>query len=126
MKKQIVAALAVLMTGCDGSSQSPAASTNIAGSRQNEAGGFCVEYTGADYQSARVEKTCTSQKNAFIAGACPAGGRVGTCVVYKGKRSEASYRYYSGFPGYGITPKEGVVVASQDQCGKLKGAWISE
>lgn len=120
----LVAVLAISTTGCDGATSNTTAPTHIAGSCNNEAGGFCVEYTGADYQSSRVEKTCTSQKNIFIAGSCPAADRVGTCLVYKGKRSEAYYRYYSGFPGYGVTPKEGVVAAGKEQCAKLKGDWI--
>ena len=120
----LFAMVAIATSGCDGTTSNATAPTQIAGSCNSEANGFCVEYTGADYQLSRVEKSCASQKTAFIAGPCPAADRVGTCLVYKGKRSEAYYRYYSGFPGYGVTPKEGVVAAGKEQCAQLKGDWI--
>ena len=94
-----------------------------AGSCNNRAGGFCNEFTGPSYKAANVEKSCTKQKMAFLAGACPAEGRVGSCIVYKGRNDESSYRYYGSFPGYGVKPKAGVVAEAEKQCSMLKGAW---
>ncbi len=117
-----------LLTSCGAEESSSsdgggAASSSIAGSCNNEPSGFCVEYTGAEYQAPRVQKTCEAQKNTFLAGACPAAGRVGSCLVYAGKHSEARYRYYTGFPGFGVTPPQGVAVAAEEQCRDLKGEW---
>ena len=96
----------------------------IAGSCNNTASGFCNEFTGASYKSANVEKSCKRQKMKFLAGACPTEDMVGSCLMYKGKSSESSYRYYPGFPGFGIKPKSGVVAEAERQCVKMKGEWI--
>ena len=101
-----------------GSSGSP-----TAGSCDNAASGMCVEYTGAGYTALSMQRVCESQKLAFLAGACPIEGRVGSCLVYKGKRNESHYRYYTGFPGFGIKPKGGVAAAAEEQCTSLKGGW---
>ena len=38
--------------------------------------------------------------------------------------SAATYRYYAGFPGYGVTPPEGVAAAAKEQCvNSIKGEW---
>ncbi|MDD2737164.1 MAG: hypothetical protein PHF56_24785 [Desulfuromonadaceae bacterium] len=60
----------------------------------------------------------------YLVGACPSVGRIGTCVVYKGKNTESIYRYYKNFPGFGIKPAGGVATAAEIQCTKLKGEWI--
>lgn len=59
----------------------------------------------------------------YLAGACPTEGRVGTCLVYKGRKNESRYRYYTNFPGFGIKPKGGAAAAAERQCAKLKGEW---
>lgn len=99
------------------------ASPKVAGSCNNPASGFCNEFTGSAYKAANVEKSCKKQKLAFLAGACPTEGRVGSCLVYKGKNSESVYRYYTNFPGYGIKPKGGAAAEAQQQCAKMKGEW---
>lgn len=96
----------------------------IAGSCNNIASGFCNEFTGSSYKAANAEKSCKKQKMIFLTGACPTDGLVGTCLMYKGKKNEAYYRYYAGFPGYGIKPKGGAVAAAESQCAGMKGEWI--
>ena len=95
-----------------------------AGSCNNTANGFCNEFTGSSYKAERVKRTCKGQGGVFLAGACPTEGRVGTCIVYKGRNDESLYRYYKNFPGFGVKPKGGVAAAAESQCAKLKGTWI--
>lgn len=60
----------------------------------------------------------------FLSGACPTEGRVGTCLVNKGKSTESRYRYYTSFPGSGIVPAGGAAAAAASQCTRtLKGEW---
>jgi hypothetical protein len=94
-----------------------------AGSCNNPASGFCNEFTGSSYKTERVQRTCKGQGGVFLAGACPAEGRVGACLVYKGRNDESLYRYYKNFPGFGVKPKGGVAAAAESQCADLKGAW---
>lgn len=96
----------------------------FAGSCNNTASGFCNEFTGSSYKSANVEKSCTRQKNTFLAGTCPTEGLVGSCLMYKGKNNESYYRYYANFPGSGIKPKGGVAPEAEKQCARMKGEWI--
>lgn len=98
-------------------------SATIAGSCNNAASGFCNEFTGSSYKSASAQRVCEGQKMIFLAGACPTEGRVGSCLVYKGKSTESHNRYYTKFPGFGITPTGGVAAAAESQCTKLKGEW---
>ncbi|MEK6696588.1 MAG: hypothetical protein AABY98_05450 [Candidatus Deferrimicrobiota bacterium] len=113
--------------GGDGNSSSTNASVatpaTIAGSCNNPASGFCNEFTGSSYKAARVKRACKGQGVVFLAGACPTEGRVGTCLVYKGRNDESRYRYYTNFPGFGTKPKGGVAAAAESQCAKLKGEW---
>ena len=95
----------------------------IAGSCSNPASGFCNEFTGSSYRAERVKRTCKGQGGTFLAGACPTEGRVGTCLVNKGRNDESLYRYYKNFPGFGVKPKGGVAAAAESQCSKLKGEW---
>jgi hypothetical protein len=111
-----------------GSSNSTNASVTMAattaGSCNNTASGFCNEFTGPSYKSARVKETCKGgQGMMYLSGACPTEGRIGTCLVYKGKSTESKYRYYTNFPGFGIKPAGGVAVAAENQCTKHKGEW---
>ncbi|MDA8178112.1 MAG: hypothetical protein ACYC34_06225 [Desulfobacteria bacterium] len=94
-----------------------------AGSCNNTASGFCNEFTGSSYKAERVKRSCKGQGGAFLAGACPTEGRVGTCRVNKGRNDESLYRYYKNFPGFGVKPKGGVAAAAERQCAKLKGEW---
>lgn len=96
----------------------------FAGSCNNTASGFCNEFTGYSYKAANVERSCKRQKMTFLTGACPTAGRVGSCVMYKGKNNESYYRYYTGFPGFGIKPKGGVAAEAEKQCANMKGLWI--
>jgi hypothetical protein len=96
----------------------------IAGSCNNAASGFCNEFTGSSYKAANVERSCSKQKLTYLAGACPTKGRVGSCLVYKGKNNESYYRYYASFPGFGIKPKGGVAEEAKEQCTSMKGLWI--
>lgn len=95
----------------------------IAGSCNNAASGFCNEFTGSSYKAASVQRACERQKMVFLAGACPAEGRVGSCLTSKGKSTESHYRYYTKFPGFGITPRGGAATAAESQCTDLKGEW---
>ena len=95
----------------------------IAGSCNNPASGFCNEFTGSSYKAERVKRSCKGQGGAFLAVACPTEGRVGTCLVNKGRNDESLYRYYKNFPGFGVKPKGGVAAAAESQCSKLKGEW---
>jgi hypothetical protein len=117
----MLAAAVLPLAGCGGGSRS----STIAGSCNNAASGFCVEYTGSDYKAMKMQRVCEAQKSAFLAGTCPTEGRVGSCLVYKGKNSESYYRYYTGFPGFGVKPKGGVAAAAESQCSRLKGEWIA-
>ena len=125
----MLTAIVVQLAGCSdggaGSSTSPGGSTpaTIAGSCNNAASGFCNELTGSAYKAGSVQRVCDGQKMVFLAGACPTEGRVGSCLVYKGKNTESHYRYYTKFPGLGITPKGGVAAAAESQCTRLKGEW---
>ncbi|MBA3006661.1 MAG: hypothetical protein KJ900_08565 [Proteobacteria bacterium] len=96
----------------------------IAGSCNNTASGFCNEFNGSSYKATNVEKSCTRQKMTFLAGTCPTEGRVGSCLMYKGKDNESYFRYYASFPGFGIKPKGGVAAAAEKQCFQMKGEWI--
>ena len=123
-----VAQLAGCSDGDAGNSTSPSGSTpaTVAGSCNNAASGFCNEFTGSSYKAASVQRVCDGQKMKFQAGACPTEGRVGSCLVYKGKKTESRYRYYTNFPGFGVTPKGGVAAAAESQCSKLKGEWTPD
>ncbi len=99
------------------------AGSRIAGSCDNAASGFCNEFTGSSYKAANVERSCKGQKMTFLTGACKTEGRVGSCLMYKGKNNESYYRYYKSYPGYGIKPKGGVAAEAERQCAKMKGAW---
>lgn len=119
--KYVTLLAAVLpLASCDGSGTTPAM---IVGSCNNAVGGFCNEFTGSSYKAERVQRVCEGQKMTFLAGLCPTKERVGTCIVYKGKNTESQYRYYAGFPGFGITPTGGVAAEAERQCAKLKGEW---
>jgi hypothetical protein len=72
-----------------------------------------------------MQRVCEAQQLSFLAGACPTTGRVGSCVVFKGMKSESIYRYYTGFPGVRIKPLGGVAAAATSQCITLKGEWIA-
>jgi len=100
------------------------ANSVIAGSCNNTASGFCNEFTGSSYKAVNVEKSCKRQKTTYLAGACSTQGRVGSCLMYKGKNNESYYRYYTSFPGFGIKPKGGVAAEAEKQCTKMKGKWI--
>lgn len=105
---------------------SSTASAAIAGSCNNPAGGMCIEYSGAGYKDAqKLQRTCEALKSTFIAGAgCPTAGLVGTCVRYKGDALEANYRYYTQFPGSGVTyTREKVATEGQRQCKPPKNEW---
>lgn len=44
--------------------------------------GQCVEFTGLSTSDQRsVTFQCTNNRGATISGACPTGGRLGTCVI---------------------------------------------
>ena len=118
--------LSAMVTVLSFSSWNIAESANaaIAGSCNNTASGFCNEFTGSSYRAANVERSCNKQKMKFLAGVCPTEKRVGSCVVYKGKNSESTYRYYIGFPGFGVKPKGGVAAEAEKQCANMKGQWI--
>ncbi len=96
-----------------------------AGSCNNAPMGFCNEFTGSSYKAARVQRSCEMQKVQYLPGACPSEGRVGACVVYKGKNSESNYIYYTNFPGMRL--RGGVTVAAEaaKQCVQMKGEWHS-
>jgi len=111
----------LLLANCGGGSSTPA----LAGSCQNTAGGFCVEYTGADYKAMKMPRICEGQKLVFLTDACPTEGRVGSCLSFKGKNSESTFRYYNGFPGFGVKPVGGVAAAAESQCATLKGEWLA-
>ncbi len=97
----------------------------FAGSCNNGARGFCNEFTGSSYKVERVKRSCKEGNGVkYLGGACPTEGRIGTCIVYKGKNTESLYRYYKNFPGYGVKPAGGVAAAAENQCTKLKGEWI--
>ena len=115
----MLAAAVLPLAGCGGGSRS----STIAGSCNNAASGFCVEYTGSSYKD--MKTVCEAQKSAFLAGACPSEGRVGSCLVHKGENSESYYRYYTGFPGFGVKPIGGIAAAAESQCTRLKGEWIA-
>ena len=95
----------------------------MAGSCRNAAGGFCNEFTGASFKPASVQRACRGQKVAYLAGACPAAERVGSCLLNGGKNTESRYRYYTGFPGHGVRAKGGVAAEAERQCARLKGEW---
>ncbi len=110
------------LAGCSGSGGASDESI-IVGSCNTPATGFCVDY-GADYKTATLDRLCKSQKGDYSVAACPAEGRAGSCLVNKGKKSVATYRYYAGFPGYGVTPEGGAAAAAQEQCVKsIRGEW---
>ncbi|MGZ5441350.1 MAG: hypothetical protein ACXW5U_05510 [Thermoanaerobaculia bacterium] len=73
----------------------------------------------------KMQRVCEAQKGAFLAGPCPTEGRVGSCLVHKGENSESYYRYYTGFPGFGVKPIGGAAAAAESQCAMLKGEWIA-
>ena len=100
------------------------ANASIAGSCNNTVSGFCNEFTGSSYKAANVEKSCKRQKTTYLAGVCSTQGRVGSCLMYKGKNNESYYRYYASFPGFGVKPKGGVAAEAEKQCTKMKGEWI--
>lgn len=116
----IASALSVASCGGSGSADSI-----IVGSCETTATGFCIDY-GADFKGATLERLCKSQKGEYSAGVCPAEGRVGSCLVNKGKKSVSTYRYYAGFPGFGVTPEGGAAAAAEEQCVKsIKGEWTA-
>jgi len=84
-----------------------------AGGRNDPKNGFCNEFGGSSYKAEGGKQ----------AGGCPTEGRVGTCLVHKGRGNESRYRYYTDFPGFGVKPKGGAAVAAGRQCAKLKGEW---
>jgi hypothetical protein len=104
-------------------SPGPATPAPAAGSCHNAAGGFCNEFSGAAYRAERVRRSCEKQKQAFLPGACPTEGRVGACLVLRGKNTESRYLYYAAFPGYGVKPRDGVAAEAARQCTGLKGEW---
>ena len=114
----------LLMASCSGSGGGSSEAI-IVGSCNTTATGFCVDY-GADYKGLTLEKLCKSQKGEYSAGACPVEGRAGSCLVNKGKKTAAIYRYYPAFPGYGVSLGDGVAAAAQEQCEKsIKGEWTA-
>jgi len=129
LQLMMLTAIVVQLAGCSdggtGSSTSPSGATpaTMAGSCNNAASGFCNEFTGSSYKAERVKRSCKGQGGAFLAGACPTEGRVGTCLVNKGRNDESLYRYYKNFPGFGVKPKGGPAAAAESQCAKLKGTW---
>ena len=98
----------------------------IAGSCNNPAGGMCIEYNGTGYKDPqRLQRTCEALKATFIAGAgCPTAELVGTCVRSRGDALESTYRYYTRFPGSGVTfTRDKVAAEGQRQCKPPKGEW---
>jgi len=124
MQKLYYVTLVVAVLSFSSWSVAECASSVIAGSCNNTAGGFCNDFTGSSYKTANVEKSCKRQMLTFLAGVCPTEGRVGSCLMYKGKNNESYYRYYTSFPGFGIKPKGGVAAEAEKQCTKMKGVWI--
>jgi hypothetical protein len=117
-------AAVVQLTGCSDSGtnrSSNSAAAGLVGSCNNAASGFCNEFTGSSYKAASVQQSCVRQKMLFLSGTCPAAGRVGTCLIYKGKNTESRYRYYTNFPGVAV--RSGAAAAAEDQCRRLKGEW---
>jgi len=120
-----VAILPMASFAAAGGGKAANASVTTAGSCNNASSGFCNEFTGSSYKVERVKRSCMAVKGVkYLSGACPTEGRIGTCIVYKGKNTESKYRYYKNFPGFGIKPAGGVTLAAEDQCTKLKGEWI--
>lgn len=119
----------LLLASCGDSGSSGATNVSVtpatptAGGCDNASNGFCNDFSGADYASMNMRRICESQKMVFLAGGCPSERRVGSCLVNKGNKSESYYRYYTGFPGFGIKTEGGSVVAAERQCAKLKGEW---
>lgn len=114
---------AALLLASDSKNANATTPPALAGSCLNSASGFCNEFTGSSYKADRVARSCEQQRMTFLAGECPTGERVGTCLVYKGKDSESYYRYYPRFPGFGMTPAAGVAAEAQRQCTQLQGEW---
>ncbi len=127
----VLAAAVLPLAGCGGGTSSPATAgvttPTIAGSCNSPASGFCNEFTGASYKPAGVERACKRPGVEFLAGACPTEGQVGTCLVFKGQNTESYYRYYTGFPGSGVTPAGGAAAEAERQCTRsLKGEWTAK
>jgi len=86
---------------------------------------ICIDY-GADYKDLTLDRLCKSQKGEYSASACPVEGRAGSCLVNNGKKSASIYRYYPGFPGYGVALGDSVA-AAEEQCVQLiEGEWTSD
>ena len=73
----------------------------------------------------RLQRTCEALKATFIAGTgCPTAELVGTCVRSRGDALESTYRYYTRFPGSGVTfTRDKVAAEGQRQCMPPKGEW---
>lgn len=116
-------ASAVVLTSCSGGGTSDA--TAIVASCNTPATGICIEY-GPGYKDLTLERLCKSQKGEHSTGACPVEGRAGSCLVKKGEKLAATYRYYPSFPGYGVALGDGVAAVAAEQCVKtVKGEWTA-
>lgn len=114
----------LLMASCSGSGGASSEDL-IVGSCNTTATGICIDY-GEKYEGLTLERLCKSQKGEYSAGACPVEGRAGSCLVRKDKKSDATYRYYSGFPGYGVALGDGVAAVAKEQCvNSIKGEWTA-
>ena len=119
------AALCAGLLACNRGESSPGngpsgavAALSVKGSCNNAPRGFCNDFSGSQYTAAQVEAACKMQGVAYSAGACPAAGRVGSCLVQAGQPLESHYRYYGAFPGG--------KAAAETQCkGLLRGSWSS-
>ena len=112
-----LAVFGVFLLGCS----ARANSASSAGGCNNAPMGFCNEFTGSSYKAAAVQRSCEAQKLQFVPGACPAEGRVGACLVYKGKDSESNNVYYSNFPGMQHGDLANVTASAAKQCTRMKG-----
>ena len=139
MKKFNALALVLALVGCGGgdsgstvdAGSGPITTRGHAGSCHNAAGGFCNEFSGSSYTVDSVQKSCgviggmRIEGPMFLPGLCPTEGRVGTCLVNKGKGSESPYRYYANFPGDGKATKDSAAASAEMQCKLIKGEWSS-
>lgn len=94
-----------------------------AGSCNNAQMGFCNEFTGTSYDAKSSRRMCESQKMQYLPASCPSEGRVGSCLVYKGKKTESNYVYYSSYPGTRLRGGATAASAASKQCAQLKGEW---
>lgn len=120
--RSLLIASALTLASCGGKGDA-GGDARIVGSCNTAATGMCIEY-GAGYEGLTLDRLCASQKGVYsAAGACPAEGRAGSCRVER-KKAVSTYRYYAGFPGYGVTLPEGVAAAAEEACvNTIKGAW---